>query len=129
VTGDRSAHIAAYLAAHPGGVRAADVAAALRLDHATARTYLQRAADSGRARRLARGLYGPLRLSAVPEPPGRNTPERESGTPTPDATPLPRPVSHPRCPACYWRQLQPVPAGTRGQCEQCGHALPAEAVQ
>lgn len=129
MTGDRSAHIAAYLAAHPGGVRAADVAAALRLDHATAWTYLQRATDSGHARRLARGLYGPpRRLAAVPEP-ERNTPESERERASPDATPLPRPASHPRCPSCYWRQLQPVPAGTRSQCEQCGHALPGKPAQ
>jgi hypothetical protein len=52
--GDRSAEIIAYVAANPPHVRAAEVEEKFGRD---ARQYLKRLADSGRLRRLSRGIY------------------------------------------------------------------------
>jgi hypothetical protein len=51
---DRSAEIIAYVAANPPHVRAGEVEEKFGQD---ARRYLKRLADSGRLRRLSRGLY------------------------------------------------------------------------
>lgn len=58
--GDRSAEIVAYVAAHPQGVRAKDVADALGIAEKDAGTYLLRAERTERIRRIERGLYGPV---------------------------------------------------------------------
>jgi hypothetical protein len=52
--GDRSAEIIAYVAANPPHVRAGEVEEKFGPD---ARRYLKRLADSGRLRRLSRGIY------------------------------------------------------------------------
>ena len=59
--GDRSAEILRYVNKHPEGVRPGDVARALGdLDAQKAGTYLGRLRDSGRVRKLERGLYAPV---------------------------------------------------------------------
>src|SRR5665648_39471 len=58
--GDTSAEIVAYVAAHPQGVRAKDVADALGIAEKDAGTYLLRAERTERIRRIERGLYGPV---------------------------------------------------------------------
>lgn len=58
--GDRLIDVVLYVHAHPEGVRAGDVAKALQLDDATARTYLGRAVKAGRLERPERGLYIPV---------------------------------------------------------------------
>jgi DNA-binding CsgD family transcriptional regulator len=57
---DRSAEIVGFVAAHPEGVRPAEVALALRIDRATVDTYLGRLVKAGRIRRAARGIYAPV---------------------------------------------------------------------
>ena len=59
--GDRSADIAELVAAHPDGVQAAEVAAALGMDRDMAGKYLRRLADKGRVIKAARGVYAPAR--------------------------------------------------------------------
>jgi len=63
--GDRSADIVAFVARHPAGVTATEVADALSLPDA--RRYLARLADADRLRRLERGRYAPS--TAVPSVP------------------------------------------------------------
>jgi hypothetical protein len=59
--GDRSAEILRYVNKHPEGVRAGDVAKALGdLDAQKAGTYLGRLHNSGKVRKLERGLYTPV---------------------------------------------------------------------
>jgi hypothetical protein len=55
--GDRSAAIVAFVARHPAGVRAADVAEQFDMPTDQVRPYLGRLADSGRIDRASRGLY------------------------------------------------------------------------
>jgi AAA domain-containing protein/FaeA-like protein len=57
---ERSAAIVAYIAAHPTGVRAGEVAQAVGIDDAQARQYLTRLYDTDRVQRLGRGVYGPV---------------------------------------------------------------------
>jgi hypothetical protein len=57
--GDRSAEVAAFVLARPGGARAADLVTALGLDRNSASTYLARLAEAGRIERASRGLYVP----------------------------------------------------------------------
>lgn len=56
--GDRAAAVVRYVADHPEGVRATDVAEALGLPDAA--RYLQRLHDGGRLARPKRGVYAPL---------------------------------------------------------------------
>lgn len=65
---DRTVAILDLVAGRPEGTRADDVAQALSLDVATARTYLRRLADADRIGRRERGLYVPLQppVSCVP---------------------------------------------------------------
>jgi hypothetical protein len=58
--GDKSATIIAYIARHPDGVRAEDVAAELDMPANAARTYLTRLHDAGRIERVHRGVYTPV---------------------------------------------------------------------
>ncbi|MFC5791916.1 hypothetical protein EDM22_13800 [Agromyces tardus] len=58
--GERSAEVVSYVNENPAGVRAADVAEALRLTSKDAGTYLLRAFESGRINRPTRGLYTPV---------------------------------------------------------------------
>lgn len=81
--GDASAEIVAFVAKHPKGVRAADVAEFVDIDRDKARVYLTRLADSGRIGKVARGLYTPVTsVSSVTEsenePPQRNTNNRSN---------------------------------------------------
>jgi hypothetical protein len=76
--GDRSAEIIAYVAANPPHVRAGEVEEKFGQD---ARRYLKRLADSGRLRRLSRGLY-----TSVPSVPSSHSQvsegeQREDGVP------------------------------------------------
>jgi hypothetical protein len=57
--GDRMAELVSYVLSHSGGVRRADVAAALHMDDTSVGTYLRRATDAGRIINPKRGLYGP----------------------------------------------------------------------
>jgi DNA-binding CsgD family transcriptional regulator len=57
---DRSAEIVGFVAAHPEGVRPAEVVLALRIERATVDTYLGRLVKAGRIRRAARGVYAPV---------------------------------------------------------------------
>jgi len=57
---DRSAEIVRYVVGHPEGVRAAEVASALRTDADTAGRYLRRLAESKRIAKAERGLYVPV---------------------------------------------------------------------
>ncbi|WP_426311711.1 AAA family ATPase [Cellulosimicrobium sp. E-16] len=57
--GDRSAEIVAFVAEHPEGVRAVDVANHVGVTEKDAGTYLIRAQRAGRITRMSRGLYGP----------------------------------------------------------------------
>lgn len=73
--GDRMAELVAYVNAHPDGVRADEVQAALHLKtRDDAGRYLRRATDAGRIERPKLGLYTPVRsvrsvrnLFAVPD--------------------------------------------------------------
>ena len=59
--GDRSAEILRYVNKHPQGVRPGDVAKALGdIDAQKAGTYLGRLHNSGKVRKLERGLYTPV---------------------------------------------------------------------
>jgi hypothetical protein len=76
--GDRSAEIIAYVAANPPSVRAGEVEEKFGQD---ARRYLKRLADSGRLRRLSRGLY-----TSVPSVPSSHSQvsegeQRDDGVP------------------------------------------------
>ena len=55
--GDTQTGILRFVAAHPEGVRAAEVAGEIGVDPKRAGTYLARLADDGRIVRAARGLY------------------------------------------------------------------------
>jgi hypothetical protein len=70
--GDQSAQIVRHVNAHPEGVRAADVAAALNIEDAKkVGTYLARLAESGRIRKADRGLYTPVEsVESVESDPG-----------------------------------------------------------
>ncbi|MGI8578524.1 MAG: AAA family ATPase [Nocardioidaceae bacterium] len=57
---DRSAEIVRYVARHPDGVRAKDVAEAVDLSGREAGVYLSRLLDAGRLCRPERGLYMPV---------------------------------------------------------------------
>jgi hypothetical protein len=61
---DRSAEIVRFVARHPDGVRAADVAEAIEISVKEAGVYLGRLLDAGKVRRPERGLYVPV-LSVV----------------------------------------------------------------
>ncbi|MDQ3477405.1 MAG: helicase RepA family protein [Actinomycetota bacterium] len=58
--GDRSAEIVRYIAKHPDGVRAGEVAEAMRMPVDEAGVYLRRLLDADRLRRPERGLYTPV---------------------------------------------------------------------
>lgn len=58
--GERSTDVVGFVNANPTGVRPQEAASSLGLDSKTAGTYLGRAAESGRIRRIGRGLYGPV---------------------------------------------------------------------
>lgn len=68
VLGERSSELINYVNDHPEGLRAEDVATALSIDAAQARTYLSRAAASGRVLRIGRGVYGPVRNTKATPP-------------------------------------------------------------
>jgi hypothetical protein len=59
VLGERSSDLIDYVNEHPEGVRAENVADALSIPIEQARTYLSRAAKSGRIDRAGRGVYVP----------------------------------------------------------------------
>jgi hypothetical protein len=81
---DRSGEVLGLIAGQPEGIRARDIAAALSLDQATARTYLARLAETGRITRAGRGLYTPVASVATVTFAGRDT----RANVTPDATVL-----------------------------------------
>lgn len=58
--GDRSAEIVRYVAKHPEGVRAGEVAEAVDISVKEARVYLSRLFAAGKIRRPERGLYTPV---------------------------------------------------------------------
>lgn len=63
--GERSREVLEFVNEHPAGLTPADVAEKLGLDNHAAGTYLGRLADSGRIKRLARGLYVRLDVETV----------------------------------------------------------------
>ena len=67
--GDRSAEILRFVAAHPQGVRAGDVAAEIGMPAKEAGVYLGRLLDAGRILRPERGRYTSVGcvVSVVPE--------------------------------------------------------------
>lgn len=94
--GDLTSAVAEFVAARQTS-RAGDVATTLSISGSAARVYLGRLADAGTIRRLARGVYGPVKsgcnigdeeaphLSVAPSPDAdaeRNSPDAHS----PDAT-------------------------------------------
>ncbi len=60
--GDQMADLIRYVSAHPAGVRATDVMAALGVDRNVADQYLGRACKAERITKIARGLYIPAGL-------------------------------------------------------------------
>jgi hypothetical protein len=68
VLGERSSELIDYVNREPEGVRAEDVAAALDIPVNQARTYLSRAASSGRIARAERGIYVALRNTNATSP-------------------------------------------------------------
>ena len=117
---DRSAEILAYVAAQPEPVTPKQVADEFEL--ADARQYLKRLVDTGRLRKVGRGLYTPVTTVTVSQP---DTSESDTVT---DVTPLAggdrgSPTARP-CPECgrpfqtdadLWR-----PPGTPDRCDECG---------
>jgi hypothetical protein len=72
--GDRSAEILRFVNKHPRGVRAGDVAKALGdIDAQKAGTYLGRLHNSGKVRKLERGLYTPVESVETVELAGQET--------------------------------------------------------
>ena len=70
---DRSAEVLELVNGKPDGARAGDVAGMLKVDPATARTYLSRLAAHGRIARADRGLYVPVANVALLRPPDGKT--------------------------------------------------------
>lgn len=68
VLGERSSELIDYVNREPEGVRAEDVASALDIPVNQARTYLSRAASSGRIKRAERGIYVSLRNTDTTAP-------------------------------------------------------------
>ena len=65
--GDRMGEIIEALARYPEGVKPKDIATITQIDPDDVGRYLRRAVDGGRAERLSRGLYGPVRSVRVSE--------------------------------------------------------------
>ncbi|MDZ7677042.1 MAG: AAA family ATPase [Acidimicrobiales bacterium] len=87
--GDRSAEIVTYVAEHPDGVRAREVATTFEMGDKAAGTYLGRLADAGRIQRASRGLYTPVGSVELLETKVLDFPQlNTSNTPTggPDAS-------------------------------------------
>lgn len=63
--GDRMADVITLVVEAPAAVSPAEVADKLSMTKNAAGTYLRRATDAGRLRKLARGLYGPLRPAGI----------------------------------------------------------------
>lgn len=59
--GDRMSELLATLARHPEGIKARDLSVVMQMSADDVGRYLRRAVDSGRAEKLARGLYAPVR--------------------------------------------------------------------
>ena len=117
--GDTQTGILRFVAAHPEGVRAAEVAAELDLEAKRAGTYLARLADDGRIIRAARGLYQPAGSGVE----SMECVESESdgqlldSTLTTDSTPLSCPVldhaTHPQPDGCHTCARLATEAATR----------------
>jgi hypothetical protein len=79
---ERSTGIVTYVTGQTEPVRPGDVAEALKLDGDTAGRYLRRLAETGRLRKVDRGLYAPVRSVRVSE-----TDDGNSGHPDTSDTP------------------------------------------
>lgn len=108
--GGRSADILAYVAEHPDGVRAADVAE--QLDVPDARRYLARLADAGRVHRAARGLYTPVPTVPLSQPEAPPMGQRDGWDSPPEA-------GNPRCTVCGKPNLFAPISIARGICAAC----------
>jgi 5S rRNA maturation endonuclease (ribonuclease M5) len=88
--GERSAEIVEFVAEHPEGVRADDVAAELDISPDDAGKYLRRLHGAARIRKLKRGLYGPNEAQIIDLSAYRGTSETsevsENKPPTKDKT-------------------------------------------